>query len=1051
MPSLSDKELEERLASAGKSLAQPPSPLEELISILDGVEELLSKVEQSPPKTMQTALNPLTKALVTKALLEHSDIDVKVGVASCISEITRITAPDAPYDDDKMKDVFQLIVSSFESLADISSRSHEKRATILETVAKVRSCVIMLDLECDQMIVDMFQHFLKAIRGYHAESISANMATIMTLVIEESEDISPDLLAPILASLRRNNQDASSFARKLAERVIQNSADKLRPYLRQAVTSSGASFDEYSEVVASVCRENTDTVGHSNESISKNQPVVEEKCTSASPAQDPGTPAAHDDGEGTNYQDKDSTAIRSPKSVVSNGINETGTNKITTEANSSNKVDSEGQLDANSTFKAESDDCDAQEPEKLEAEVEKVQTEAENHDSPDKDVHTSPIEVIPVIAAESLDKGEDRNVEAVTEVSKPVEAHSEVSKPVEAVTEASPAQSGSHPDENLSETEVMETKEEKFVDEEMVSVDTAPKKASAEESISEIKKQRRSGKRQTDDPSDKDKALTEEVASKNDDGCASDSEARTVHQAEEPKDASNKKEYGSALKKQQRSRKKRTDDSSDKDKALTEEVASKNDDGRASDSEARTLDQAEEPKDPSNKKEYGSALKKQQRSRKKRTSSDKDKALTEEVASKNDDGCASDSEARTLDQTEKPKGAINKKVYGSALKKQQHSGKKRTDNSSDKDKALTEEVASKNDDGCASDSEARTLDQAEKPKDASNKKEYGSALKKEDVKKSGRGKSTSEKESPKPSPKKNDGKDTVTPRKSQLKPTKQGGGQEDTPRTSTKRKITPGKEKASDLELGENLVGSKVKVFWPKDKEYYEGVIASFDSGKKKHRVMYNDGDEEILNLKKERWEFLDDVVYNGGQDAEHSSHDTSSDVLVKRKGNMSSETTSKRQKVEGSAKSKQKDTPTKTAKDDGKAESGSKENSQKASKKSADNRSKDQSQKSGGKGQVDSTKASGISKEDVGKNSSQTKQDNLRTPKSKGKTPPGGKTLGSAKSTKSSTSKTKEADQKKEKTPDTAKSSETAAKGKATDSAKSREGESKVGKKRKK
>lgn len=60
-------------------------------------------MEQSPPKSMQNVLNPLLKGLVTEVLLKHSDIDVKVGVASCISEITRITAPDAPYDDDKMK------------------------------------------------------------------------------------------------------------------------------------------------------------------------------------------------------------------------------------------------------------------------------------------------------------------------------------------------------------------------------------------------------------------------------------------------------------------------------------------------------------------------------------------------------------------------------------------------------------------------------------------------------------------------------------------------------------------------------------------------------------------------------------------------------------------------------------------------------------------------------------------------------------------------------------------------------------------------------------
>lgn len=52
---------------------------------------------------MQNALSPSLKALIAEKLIKHSDVDVKVAVAACISEITRITAPDAPYDDDQMK------------------------------------------------------------------------------------------------------------------------------------------------------------------------------------------------------------------------------------------------------------------------------------------------------------------------------------------------------------------------------------------------------------------------------------------------------------------------------------------------------------------------------------------------------------------------------------------------------------------------------------------------------------------------------------------------------------------------------------------------------------------------------------------------------------------------------------------------------------------------------------------------------------------------------------------------------------------------------------
>ncbi|KAE8652798.1 hypothetical protein Csa_022758 [Cucumis sativus] len=56
----------------------------------------------------------------------HSNINVKVAVAACVSEITRITAPNAPYSDESMKEVFHLIVSSFENISYKSSQSLQK-------------------------------------------------------------------------------------------------------------------------------------------------------------------------------------------------------------------------------------------------------------------------------------------------------------------------------------------------------------------------------------------------------------------------------------------------------------------------------------------------------------------------------------------------------------------------------------------------------------------------------------------------------------------------------------------------------------------------------------------------------------------------------------------------------------------------------------------------------------------------------------------------------------------------------------------------------------
>lgn len=267
MAASSGRELEEQLAEAGKKLLKPPSSVDELLPLLDEADSLLTKVEQSPAKSMHNALSPLIEALVADELLRHSDVDVKVALASCLSEITRITAPDAPYDDEKMKVVFQLIVSSFENLYDESSRSFTKRTVILETVSKVRLCVVMLDLECDGLISDMFQHFLKAIREYHPDNIYSSMEAIMILVLEESEDISTDLVTMLLDSVKKKNEEIKPIGKRLAESVCAKCAVKLKPYITSTVKSLGISVDEYSKVVTSVLQGTPVAVEHNNDTL----------------------------------------------------------------------------------------------------------------------------------------------------------------------------------------------------------------------------------------------------------------------------------------------------------------------------------------------------------------------------------------------------------------------------------------------------------------------------------------------------------------------------------------------------------------------------------------------------------------------------------------------------------------------------------------------------------------------------------------------------------------------------------------------------------------
>ncbi|KAJ1429183.1 Armadillo-type fold [Sesbania bispinosa] len=239
------------------------------------LELVLSSLDQAPTKIIQESLVPSMKALISDTLLRHTDEDVKVSVTSCFSEISRITAPDAPFDDEQMKEIFKLTVAAFEKLSHVSGRGYEKALHILDNVSKVRLFLVMQDLECDDLIIEMFQHFLRTIRSNHPSNAIRSMESIMTLVLLESEEISPDLLRPLLDSVRKENQTISPISWTLGEKVISNCAIKLKPYLKIAVESSGRALHEYAQIVISICQSQSESP-HCDHSIGSKKTVVEE-------------------------------------------------------------------------------------------------------------------------------------------------------------------------------------------------------------------------------------------------------------------------------------------------------------------------------------------------------------------------------------------------------------------------------------------------------------------------------------------------------------------------------------------------------------------------------------------------------------------------------------------------------------------------------------------------------------------------------------------------------------------------------------------------------
>lgn len=63
-----------------------------------------------------------------------------------------------------LQDIFRFLLSMFEELDDIASPYFVRRANLLETVAKLRFCVVMLDTGCEDLILKMVKSFFSVVR-----------------------------------------------------------------------------------------------------------------------------------------------------------------------------------------------------------------------------------------------------------------------------------------------------------------------------------------------------------------------------------------------------------------------------------------------------------------------------------------------------------------------------------------------------------------------------------------------------------------------------------------------------------------------------------------------------------------------------------------------------------------------------------------------------------------------------------------------------------------------------------------------------------------------
>ncbi|KAL6515543.1 hypothetical protein OROHE_018577 [Orobanche hederae] len=225
------EEAEKEIAKIGEQLAAYKTcPSKSNIQAANAFPDL----KQS--ESLKVLVKPMSDSLIKHGLLDHQDRDIRLLVGICLCEIIRVLAPNPDFSLAVSRDIFRFLLSMFGELGDIASPYFLRRAKVLETFAKLRFYLIMLDTGCEDLVLKMFKSFFSVVREDHPQSLINSMSSIITSILEEIVDADHDpldrnsshsLLDVILQNIIKERKCVTPASYRLAVSVVQSCEEKL--------------------------------------------------------------------------------------------------------------------------------------------------------------------------------------------------------------------------------------------------------------------------------------------------------------------------------------------------------------------------------------------------------------------------------------------------------------------------------------------------------------------------------------------------------------------------------------------------------------------------------------------------------------------------------------------------------------------------------------------------------------------------------------------------------------------------------------------------------
>ncbi|KAI3626699.1 PDS5 [Malassezia furfur] len=209
--------------------------------VLERVQALRRELAATEQDTLDTKhLDPYCDALKKSEFLQHPRAAVRASVACCLSDMLRLYAPNAPFSEAEIAQIFAQFLAQLtepgSSLADRDAELYADKVYVLQSLSTVKSVALVCDVHGASKLISSYFAQLMALGAHElATNVELYVVDVLVQLVEESASLPRAAIDTLLAAF---DDDAPPAQHRIAVAVCRATEDRLQKHVAQALSAS---------------------------------------------------------------------------------------------------------------------------------------------------------------------------------------------------------------------------------------------------------------------------------------------------------------------------------------------------------------------------------------------------------------------------------------------------------------------------------------------------------------------------------------------------------------------------------------------------------------------------------------------------------------------------------------------------------------------------------------------------------------------------------------------------------------------------------------------